>query len=77
MVLKTNGDLLVFDIANQKQKVNSSVLALVRDHFKIPNYLVTSLKFTSSEENLCIYKNYETFSLFLSKNSVPVIQLDL
>lgn len=62
MVLKTNGELLVFDIANQSQKVNTNIISLIRDHFKIPSHLVTSMKQTNSEENLGIYKNYETFS---------------
>ena len=69
MVLKTNGDLVVFDFDKGCQKVRCNVVGLLRDHYRLGGLRM---------EEPHALKNLEgQFSLFLSHVNEPVIQLDL
>ena len=69
MVLKTNGDLIIFDFEKNCQRLRCNIIPLLRDHYKLSGLRM--------EEPQAL-KGYEgQFSLFLTHLGEPVIQLDL
>jgi hypothetical protein len=69
MVLKTNGDLIIFDFERNCQRLRCNIIPLLRDHYKLSGLRM--------EEPQAL-KGYEgQFSLFLTHLGEPVIQLDL